>query len=73
MLAWLPDDEPRRLHTARAIADQLNRLATESPRQGLLVAEVNGLPVGDHPLAPYLDQVGFTRGAMGMARARRKN
>jgi len=73
VLAWLPEDEPRRQHTARAIAAELNRLATESPRQGLLVAEVNGVPVGDHALAPYLDQVGFTRGAMGMARSRRKN
>ncbi len=72
VLAWLPEDEPRRQHTARAIADALNRLATESPRQGLLVAEVNGLPVSDHPLAPYLDEVGFTRGAMGMARAKRR-
>ena len=72
VLAWLPEDEPRRQQTARAIADALNRLATESPRQGLLVAEVNGLPVGDHPLAAYLDEVGFTRGAMGMARAEAK-
>jgi ATP-dependent Lhr-like helicase len=72
VLAWLPEDEPRRQHTARAIAGELNRLATESPRQGLLVAGVNGLPVGDHPLAPYLDEVGFRRGALGMARSRRK-
>ena len=73
VLAWLPDDEPRRQHTARAIAAELNRLATDSPRQGLLVAEVNGVPVADHPLAPYLDEVGFTRGAMGMARSRGRN
>ena len=73
VLAWLPEDEPRRQHTARAVATELNRLATESPRQGLLVADVNGVPVADHPLAPYLDDVGFTRGAMGMARSRGKN
>ena len=30
-------------------------------------------PWADHPLAPYLDDVGFTRGAMGMARSRMKN
>ena len=73
VLAWLPEDEPRRQHTARAVAGELNRLAIESPRQGLLVAEVNGVAVGDHPLALYLDEVGFTRGALGMARSRRKN
>jgi ATP-dependent Lhr-like helicase len=70
LLAWLPDDEPRRQHTARAIAGALTRLATESPRQGLLVADVNGVPVADHPLAPLLHEAGFTRGAMGMARSR---
>jgi ATP-dependent Lhr-like helicase len=73
VLAWLPEDEPRRQHTARAVATELNRLATETPRQGLLVADVNGVPVADHPLAPYLDEVGFTRGAMGMARSRGKS
>ena len=71
LLVWLPDDEPRRQQTGRAVAGELTRLATESARQGLLVAEVNGRPVADHPLAPFLDQAGFTRGAMGMARRRR--
>jgi ATP-dependent Lhr-like helicase len=71
LLVWLPDDEPRRQQTGRAVASELTRLATGSARQGLLVTEVNGRPAADHPLAPFLDQAGFTRGAMGMARRRR--
>ena len=70
LLAWLPEDEPRRQQTARGIARELTRLATESTRQGLLVAEVNGIPVNEHPLSAFLDEAGFTRGAMGMARRR---
>ncbi len=71
LLAWMPEDEPRRQHTARGIAQELTRLATGSTRQGLLVAEVNGIPVSEHPLAAFLDEAGFTRGAMGMARRRK--
>jgi ATP-dependent Lhr-like helicase len=70
LLAWLPEDEPRRQHTARGIASELSRMATESVRDGLLVATVNGEPAADHPLAPFLDAAGFVRGALGLARAR---
>jgi ATP-dependent Lhr-like helicase len=68
VIAWLPDDEPRRQQTARGIAQALADLS--SARDGLLVAEVNGIPVADHPLAPALEAAGFSRGAMGMARKR---
>jgi ATP-dependent Lhr-like helicase len=73
MLVWLPEDEPRRSRAARAVASELARLADESyGRQGLLVGEVNGGPIADHPLATYLADAGFVTGAMGMAKARRK-
>jgi ATP-dependent Lhr-like helicase len=68
VLAWLPDDEPRRQQTARGIAQALIDLS--SSRDGLLVAEVNGVAVFDHPLAPFLEAAGFARGALGMARKR---
>jgi ATP-dependent Lhr-like helicase len=68
LLAWLPDDEPRRQQTARGIAHALAALS--AARDGLLVQEINGAPVADHPLAPFLDAAGFARGAMGMARKR---
>jgi ATP-dependent Lhr-like helicase len=73
ILVWLPDDEPRRSRAARALASELARLADESyGRQGLLVAEINGVSVSGHPLESFLAEAGFVPGAMGMAKARRK-
>jgi hypothetical protein len=39
----------------------------------LLIADVNGRPVDAHPIAAFLAGAGFSRGALGMARARSKN
>jgi ATP-dependent Lhr-like helicase len=73
LLVWLPDDEPRRTHALRGLAIELVRTADEGAgRQGLLIADVNGMPVVTHPLAPFLAEAGFRRGALGMARARGK-
>ncbi len=58
LLAFLPEDEPARSTTARALAATLARL-------GLLVHEVNGLPAAEHPLSPYLIEAGFSPSAMG--------
>jgi ATP-dependent Lhr-like helicase len=58
LLAFLPEDEPARSTTARALAATLARL-------GLLVHEVNGLPAAQHPLSPYLVEAGFSPSAMG--------
>ena len=63
---YLPEEEPTRTVTARAVASRLFQLATASDaRRGMLVANIDGVPVGDHPLAPYLIDAGFVRGAMG--------
>jgi ATP-dependent Lhr-like helicase len=58
LLAFLPEDEPSRATTARAVAATLARL-------GLLVVEINGLPAAEHPLAAYLVEAGFSPSAMG--------
>ena len=69
LLAWLPDDEPRRTHALRGMAAELARIAEEGAgRQGLLIADVNGRPVDAHPIAAFLAEAGFSRGALGMAR-----
>jgi ATP-dependent Lhr-like helicase len=62
LLVFLPEDEPTRSITARAVAERLAVLARES---GLLIAEVNGLPTADHPLAPFLANAGFYPSALG--------
>jgi ATP-dependent helicase Lhr and Lhr-like helicase len=73
MLVWLPEDEPQRSRAARALASELARLADAGyGRQGLLVAEINGVTIAGHPLESYLAEAGFVSGAMGMAKARRK-
>jgi ATP-dependent Lhr-like helicase len=58
LTAFLPEDEPARSTTARALARTLARFR-------LLVQEINGLPAAEHPLAPYLVEAGFNPSAMG--------
>ena len=60
---FLPEDEPARSTIARALAERLAGLA-------LLIAEINGIPTSDHPLAPYLIEAGFSPSAMGFHRRR---
>jgi len=58
LLAFLPEDEPSRSTTARALARTLARFR-------LLVQEINGIPAGEHPLAAFLIEAGFNPSAMG--------
>jgi hypothetical protein len=37
----------------------------------MLIAHVDGVAVSEHPLAPYLIEAGFVRGAMGFQAAHR--
>jgi ATP-dependent Lhr-like helicase len=60
--AFLPDDEPARSTVARAVAGRLAEIARAG---GLLIAEVNGVPSPEHPIAPYLVSAGFVPSAMG--------
>ncbi|HEY3065078.1 MAG TPA: DEAD/DEAH box helicase [Methylomirabilota bacterium] len=68
---YLPDDEPQRSTFGRAIADELAALALSGLHRGLLVGEINGVPAGAHPLAPYLVESGFAASALGFAVTRR--
>jgi ATP-dependent helicase Lhr and Lhr-like helicase len=70
---YLPEAEPTRTSTARAVASRLHHLATAAePRRGMLIAHVDAVPVAEHPLAPYLIEAGFVRGAMGFQATRRR-
>ena len=59
---FLPEDEPVRSTTARAIAARLAALARDA---GLLIAEVNGVATSNHPIAPFLREAGFHASALG--------
>ena len=62
ILAWLPEDEPQRSGIGRPLARELAVMARTG---GLIIAEVGGLPVADHPIAPFLVEAGFNPSAMG--------
>jgi ATP-dependent Lhr-like helicase len=65
ILAWLPDDEPRRSRVGRAAADRLAAMARDVAAGGLLVGEINGAPAAEHPLAAFLVKAGFAPTALG--------
>ena len=71
---FLPEDEPARSVTAREIARRLHRLATgeDGTRAGLLIGEINGAVVEEHPLARHLSEAGFVRTALGYQAVRRR-
>ncbi len=63
---FLPAEEPERSHAARDLSQFLVHMTQEEMRQreaergaGLLIAEVNGQPVGTHFLARFLQDAGF--------------
>jgi ATP-dependent Lhr-like helicase len=63
---FLPEDEPARSATARALAARLAQLTrAEHGRVPLLIGEINGVPAPEHPMAPYLADAGFSPSAMG--------
>ena len=63
---YLPEQEPERGHVAKALAERLTESARrEESRGGILLAEINGMPVAEHALAPYLVEAGFVPSANG--------
>jgi ATP-dependent helicase Lhr and Lhr-like helicase len=59
---FLPEDEPARSTTGRAVAGELAAIARTT---GLLVAEINGVAAAAHPLGAFLAGAGFTPSALG--------
>ena len=49
------------------MASELARIARqgEGREGGLLIGELDGAPVADHPLAPFLLKAGFVRSGLG--------
>jgi ATP-dependent Lhr-like helicase len=65
LTVYLPDDEPARSFTGRALARALSARARDEHREPILIAEINGQPPSEHALAPYLIEAGFYPSAMG--------
>ena len=65
---FLPDAEPERSHFAAKLARQLAELAVkrqQGRRSGLLIGKINEIPARQHPLAPFLEEAGFSDSAGG--------
>jgi ATP-dependent Lhr-like helicase len=67
----LPEDEPARSQTARALAEFLVTYVQrgDNPegrgRTSMLISSVNGVPVAEHPLARFLLDAGFQAAPLG--------
>ncbi len=59
----LPDSEPERSKTARALA---HALAERAQDRAMLIEEIDGAPASLHAIAPFLVEAGFVSGSMGM-------
>jgi ATP-dependent Lhr-like helicase len=62
----LPEEEPERAPTARAVAARLAEMARARGRKGLLVAEIDGAPAREHPMTDCLREAGFTASTQGL-------
>ena len=62
---FLPADEPRRTHAARALSRALAALVEQGRRKALLIARVDSEAVDTSPLAAELRAAGFTAGIRG--------
>jgi ATP-dependent Lhr-like helicase len=66
LLVFLPEDEPGRSATARAVAHKLAHMArAEQGRLALLIGDINGIPTSEHPIASFLLEAGFSPSALG--------
>ena len=68
LVTYLPESEPERSKTGRAVARVLidrARTGGESPR-GMLIEEIDGVPPATHPIAKFLAEAGFVSGALGL-------
>ena len=68
LLTWVPEPEPQRSRSARAIARVLierARSGGDAPR-GMLIEEIDNVPAPTHAIAPFLAEAGFLAGAMGL-------
>ncbi len=66
LTVFIPDEEPARSATARALATRLAGLTRpDDSRFPLLIGDINGVPAAEHVLAGFLIDAGFSASAMG--------
>jgi ATP-dependent Lhr-like helicase len=65
LLTFLPESDPERTESARAIASALVSLVADGRRRALLIAKVDGADPAASPLASFLAEAGFLPGSRG--------
>jgi len=72
---FLPESEPERGQSARALAKKLAALAIRrlNHRQGMLIGQINDAPAREHFLAPHLEDAGFVNTVLGFQMRRTKS
>lgn len=65
LATFLPDDSPSREIVTGEIAKALASFVRSGARRAMLITEVDGQPVANSALAPFLVEVGFRPSAMG--------
>jgi ATP-dependent helicase Lhr and Lhr-like helicase len=67
LVTFLPEAEPDRSRTGRAIARVLiDRARYGDPPRGMLIEEIDGAAPPGHPMSALLTEAGFIAGAMGL-------
>jgi ATP-dependent Lhr-like helicase len=72
MFTFLPEDEPQRSRVGRAVARALASFVDQGRQRALLLSEVNGERAATSAIAPFLIDVGFVAGGMGLQKVARK-
>ena len=65
LLTYLPETEPERTESAKAVAAALAALVSGGRRRALLVGKIDGDDPAQSPLAPFLREAGFHAGSRG--------
>jgi ATP-dependent Lhr-like helicase len=65
LLTFLPESEPERTESAKALAAALAALVSGGRRRALLVGKIDGEDPARSPLAPFLRETGFLPGSRG--------
>lgn len=66
LLTFIPSDEPRQSQWIGAVATLIAQHAQAKGRRAMLLAEIDGAPASDHPLAEPLLRNGFVRTSQGL-------
>jgi len=70
LLTFLPDEEPARSETTRALASALANLVDGGGRRALLVSTVDGIPAANSGLASHFVLAGFVPTMRGLLKRR---